>query len=110
MLFDAAFLLPIPKSCTDGRAAPVHRGDNTAVSRLWEDQRLPTSLEWFPHTDDLDLRDVVEALPISVRSSDSSVVLTVFIDTQTDVVELTLSYSAARRVAIALVLATRTGV
>lgn len=80
------------------------------MSRLWEDPNRPLSFAWLPPTDDLDLRDVEEPLPISVRSSESSVVLTVVIEAQAEVVELTLSYSEARRVAIALVLATRAGV
>lgn len=76
------------------------------MSRLWEDPNRPPSFEWFLHADDLDLREVSEPLPVSVRSSDANVVLTVVIATQADVVELTLSYSEARRVAIALMLAT----
>ena len=77
------------------------------MSRLWEDASRRPPFERFAYTDDVDLRDVSEPLPISVHSSDSSVVLTLVIDTQAEVVELALSFSAARRVAIALVLAAR---
>ena len=89
---------------------PWHTAEIAAVSRLWEDPNPAPSFEWFPLTADLDLRELGEPLPISVSSNDSSVVLTVVIDPQADVVELTLSYSAARRVATALVLATGAGV
>ena len=78
-----------------------------AVSRLWEDEGRGPTFEWAPQPDDLDLRDVGQAIPIRVRSSDSGVVLTIVVDTYADVVELTLSHRAARRVTAALILATR---